>query len=270
MDCRPIGLFDSGVGGLSLVKEMRRQLPQERLIYFADTLHMPYGPRSRRELRHLVFAILRFLHTNNVKLIIMACNTSSALLYEEAGELFDTAIFDVIRPVANYMAPGPSFKLGIIATEATVRSAAYSKILLREGFKGSIYSQACPSLASLVEAGAGPGPLQEALVTCLKPLRQEGIEKLLLGCTHYAFVRKLIAGLLGDNIALIDPAYYGVQAVKNYLEKKQMLCKARGDEFLAYASGPVAQFAQRAGQLLGYTPLVKAVRWQGSAYTVIS
>lgn len=253
MSCQPIGLFDSGVGGLSVFLELERQLPAENLIYFADTLHMPYGPRSPEQLRQFVFAILRFLQDQNVKLVIMACNTSSAIVLPFAKEVFSLPMLGMIEPVVQQLAPSPVKRLGVMATEATVQSGTYSRELQKAGFQGEVYCQACPELAGLIEMGEENARLTSVLYEYSKPLRQAQVEQVILGCTHYPFASKALGAVLGNDISLVDPATHVVAEAKRLLERERLLrTEWTAAQHMAYVSGSLAAFEHRADQLLGH------------------
>lgn len=262
MSCQPIGLFDSGVGGLSVLRELRRQLPSENTVYFADTLHMPYGPRSPEELQEIVYAILKFLQERNVKLVIMACNTSSAVVLPSARLEFVLPMLGMIDPVVKRLASSSVQRLGVMATEATVRSGTYGRELSSAGFQGVVYCQPCAELAALVESGDSTEHLDSVLQTYASPLRQAQVEQVVLGCTHYPFASQSISAALGSEIPLLDPATYVVEEAKGYLEREDMLCglDAPG-QTIAYVSGSLSSFEHRASQLLDRPPTAWPVRY---------
>ncbi len=263
MSCQPIGLFDSGVGGLSVLCELKRQLPSENLIYFADTIHMPYGPRTPENLKRIVFGILRFLEEQKVKLVIMACNTSSAVVLPSAKEAFALPIIGMIEPVIEQVVRLQIERLGVMATEATVRSGTYERELRRAGFSGYVHCQPCPELASLIEDGEDEHRLATALQCYSSPLRKAQVEQVVLGCTHYPFAKEEIQAALGPDVLLLDPAIHVVAAAKRLLEQKQLLCQADAPgSSVAYVSGDLASFERRAKQLLGYTIDAQPVRYQ--------
>lgn len=273
MSCQPIGLFDSGVGGLSVFLELRRQLPFENLVYFADTLHMPYGPRSPEQLRQFVFAILQFLEERNVKLVVMACNTSSAVVLPLARAAFSLPMVGMIEPVAQKLASNQARRLGVMATEATVRSGTYSKQLRKVGFQGELYCQPCPELAALIEAGEDGEQLAPALHEYTAPLRQAQVEQVVLGCTHYPFASQAIKVALGNDALLLDPATYVAAEVRRFLEERQLLRTAIAPAgHTAYVSGNLAAFEQRASQLLGYQINAQPVNFNSeqSTYNLLS
>lgn len=249
----PIGLFDSGVGGLSVLRELRAQLPRENVVYFADTLHMPYGPRSPQELRQLVFAILDFLQRQSVKLVIMACNTSSALVLHLARGCLSLPILGMIEPTAQLLAQAKPAAVGILATEATVRSGKYAARFRAAGVQGRIVTSACPELASLIEAGDDPAGLVAAVEQCVQPLRQAAVDPVVLGCTHYPFASRQIASALGYPVQLVDPAQPVVAEARRLLHRLDLLNPGTGPaEQVFYVSGSLPQFEQRAARLLGY------------------
>lgn len=251
MSCQPIGLFDSGVGGLSVLREVERQLPSENIIYFADTLHMPYGPRSPEQLQEIVYAILRFLQERHVKLVIMACNTSSAVVLPLAKQQFSLPMLGMIDPVVKRLADSSVARLGVMATEATVRSGTYSQELYGAGFRGEVYCQVCAELAALVEAGENPEQLNHALQDYAAPLRRAQVEQVVLGCTHYPFVSQSISAALGHKVSLLDPATYVVDEAKRFLERENLRCElGTPGQHMAYVSGNLPTFERRAEQLL--------------------
>lgn len=263
MSDQAIGLFDSGVGGLSVFQELTKLLPQEDVIYFADTLHMPYGPRPPEELRQLVFAILDFLTRQSVKLVIMACNTSSSWTLELARQHFSVPILGMIQPTANALAAAGRRRLGVIATEATIRSNKYQEELRRAGFDGDVHNRACPELASLIEAGASEEQLQQAIELYLQPLRQANVEQLVLGCTHYPFAAKQISAALGELTELVNPATFVVQEAKQLLaETHRLQASGRAPCYQFYTSGDVRSFEQRAALLLGQAVSARQARFR--------
>lgn len=262
MSDQAIGLFDSGVGGLSVFSELTRQLSQEEVIYFADTKHMPYGSRSRDELRRLVFAILDWLVDQQVKLVIMACNTSSALILDLARDRYSVPILGMIRPTAEALGQFAGQRLGIMATEATIRSDRYRQELLRAGFAGEVHNQPCPRLASLIESGADQTELASAVSLYLRPLQQASVQRLVLACTHYPFAADLIADYLGNEVELVDPAKHVIRKAGQLLSERRLGRSAPGaPRHRFYTSGNVDQFRRRAARLLGQTIEVQAAQF---------
>ncbi len=250
MSDRPIGLFDSGVGGLSVFQEIRTQMPHENIAYFADTLHMPYGPRTPHEIKQLVFAILDFLQRQEAKLVIMACNTSSALALELAREHFSIPILGMIRPVAEALANSSDRALGVLATEATIRSNQYAFELKAAGYSGEVISQPCPKLASLIEQGRFDDELRQAIHDYLQPMQTSAVKKIILGCTHYPFAASMIKEQMGYAAELINPATYVVSEAKALLSQSHMLRLAGAPRFAFYTSGDKEVFSNRAEKLI--------------------
>lgn len=262
MSDQAIGLFDSGIGGLSVFSELRRQLPHEAVIYFADTKHMPYGSRSTEELQRLVFAILDWLVEQEVKLVVMACNTSSAWTLEEARKRYKVPIIGMIQPTVEALAGGDAASLGIIATEATVRSGKYPAALQCAGYRGQVSSQPCPRLASLIESGANQAELESAVEEYLQPLKRAEIGRLVLACTHYPFAAEQIAAYLGDGVELINPAEHVIAEAGRLLSSSGLLTAAGGQpQHRFYTSGSVSQFERRAALLLGEAVTAHAARF---------
>lgn len=260
MPCRPIGLFDSGVGGLSVLQQLRRQMPQEETIYFADTQHMPYGSRRPEDLHRIVSAILHFLQEQDTKLVIMACNTSSALVLPGAESVFPLPIVGMIKPVVAVLAQSRIPLLGVLATEATVNSDIYRRKLNQAGFTGHVHSQACPQLASLIEAGVASERIRAFVTSYVAPLQEANVKDILLGCTHYPFASEIIRAAMGYNVHLIDPAQYVVAQAKDILCQANLLRKATDEpQHQVWVSGDRQLFMQRAQQLLGYSLPVRQV-----------
>ena len=253
MSCKPIGVFDSGVGGLGVLLEIKRLLPAEKVLYFADTLHLPYGPRSPKDLRRLVFAILRFFEEQGVKLVIMACNTSSAVVLPLASQVFTTPLFGMITPLARSLVAHPPGRLGLLATDATVASGAYSKELRYLGFDGQLVSAACSRLAALIEDGTDEQSLSASVEEYVAPLRAARVEAAVLGCTHYPFARETISRALGPQVTLMDPAFHVVEEVAAFMKENKLCCDSHASgAYKAYVSGDVGIFQERAQQLAAF------------------
>jgi glutamate racemase len=203
-----IGVFDSGVGGLSVWREIARQLPHEDTLYLADQRHVPYGVRSLDEVRAFAEGVTRFLLAQGAKLIVIACNTASAAALHDLRRIFPEVPFvgmePAVKPAAERSQNGI---VGVIATEATFQGELFASLLERYASDVDVLTQVCPGLVDAVESGALDAPETEALLrSCLAPLVEAGIDQLVLGCTHYPFLRPTIRRVVGDDIAIIDPA----------------------------------------------------------------
>ncbi|HEY9722956.1 MAG TPA: glutamate racemase [Oscillatoriaceae cyanobacterium] len=213
----PIGLYDSGIGGLSVVREVFRQLPGESVLYFGDTARVPYGPRPASEILAFNREIVGLLQAAGARLIVVACNTSSALaLPSLVGEL-SVPIVGLIGPGAE-AAVARGRRIGVIATEGTVRSGAYGKAIRALAPDAEVREVACPPLVPLVESGRWDGPEAEAVVrVCLAPFLADLPDCLVLGCTHYPLLAPLIQRVLGSRVALVDPAARAIEVAARLL-----------------------------------------------------
>jgi glutamate racemase len=207
-DDRPIGIFDSGIGGLTVTSVIRQALPRERLIYFGDNLHMPYGQRSLEEVQRFSFAIVEALRAMDCKLIVIACNTASAAALSALRQAWPGFPFvgmePAVKPAAEHTTTGT---VGVIATTATFQSELYASIVSRFAGDVKVLHQACPGLVRQIESGAFDHPDTEAMLRgWLEPMLAQHIDALVLGCTHYPIVRPVIERIVGPTVRIIDPA----------------------------------------------------------------
>ena len=205
----PIGVFDSGVGGLTVAREIMRQSPQERIVYFGDTARVPYGGKSTDTLIRYTRQIVRFLKTRGVKAIVVACNTASAVALEAVREELDIPIIGVVRPGARVAAKATkNGKIGIIGTETTVNSGLYTKLIQEILPDAEVVGKACPLFVPLVEEGWTKDPVTEEVARrYLADLQKSEIDSLILGCTHYPLLRHMVGEIMGDKVTLVNPAY---------------------------------------------------------------
>ncbi|SES93051.1 glutamate racemase [Anaerobranca gottschalkii] len=222
-----IGLIDSGVGGLTVFKELAKLLPDERMVYFGDTARMPYGPRKPEEVKEFVLQIIDFLQTQDIKMVITACNTATAVGLEYYKNKLEIPVIGVIEPGAEMaVSMTKNKKVGVIGTEGTVKSGAYEKAI--KGLDGSIevYSQACPLFVLLVENNLiHTKEAKRVAESYLQPLKDEGVDTLILGCTHYPIMADLIGEVMGPEVTLVNSAEATAQLAKEILEEKEMLVK---------------------------------------------
>jgi glutamate racemase len=221
-DGRPIGFFDSGVGGLTVLREVMRRLPAESTLYLGDNARAPYGPRGDDEVRRFSGECLDELASRDVKAIVIACNTSTAVALPELRLRYDIPLLGVVRPGATAAALATrNRRVGVIATQATVRSRAYFQAIKEEDPFVEVFEQATPRLVPLVEAGQLDGGLVEEVVAeQLAPLLDGGhdIDTLLLGCTHYPLLAPVIRRQVGSDVAVIDSASATASALASLLE----------------------------------------------------
>nr|WP_319421306.1 glutamate racemase [Pleurocapsa sp. FMAR1] len=254
-----IGLFDSGVGGLTVLREMYRQMPSESLLYFADSARLPYGTRSRREILQFVREILDWMSAQDVKMIIMACNTSSALALEVVRKEYDIPILGVILSGAK-AAVKQGKRIGVISTSATAKSHAYRQAIQEINPQTEVWEIPCPKFVHLIEQNQlYTDYTRNVAQEYLRPLIARKIDTLIYGCTHYRHLEKTIRSLLPVSVEVIDPAEYIVVAAK----KELSLLGLRNEQFPLptrfCVSGSPEQFANISQQWLGYYPQVTKI-----------
>lgn len=241
----PIGVFDSGVGGLTVVREILRQLPQESLLYYADTAHVPYGPRDPQQLRGFARNITAFLVNQGCKMIIVACNTSTSLVYDELqAKYLPLPMVGVIQPgVDRALEMSKNKKIGVIGTQATITSGVYQKLLHGKDPDADITAVFCPRFVPFVEAGQTDGTeVEEAAAEYLQPILGAGADTLILGCTHYPFLMSVLERITGPGVTIIDPARETVTRAKNILLEKGLERKEGIPTYRYYASGDPERF----------------------------
>ncbi len=216
-----IGIFDSGVGGLTVAREIMRLLPNEDIVYFGDTARVPYGSKSRETVIRYSKQIIRFLETKNVKMIVIACNTASALALDEVSKEVDVPVLGVVVPGARAAVEATgSKKVGVVATEATIRSEIYTKVIQQDKPDILVQGKACPLFVPIVEEGLAKHKIaQDVIHYYLEEIKNSGVDTLILGCTHYPLLRTKIKEYLGDAIHLVNPAYETALDVKRTLDE---------------------------------------------------
>jgi len=261
----PIGVFDSGLGGLTVVMRIFQHLPQESVLYFGDSQRAPYGSRSPHEIKLFVTQIVEELIGRGVKAVVMACNTSSALTLPEMANRYSIPLLGVIEPAAlearALIDQGP---IGVLANPVTVRSGAYRRALRRWGNGVVIRQRACPQLVPLVENGqVDSAAAQRALDGYLRPLRAARIRTLILGCTHYPYFIPGIRKIMGDSLRIIDPGQAAVLELARVLEAQGLRSEAPGSPCHHFiTSGDPLRFQRLGERLLGRgMPPVESIRW---------
>jgi glutamate racemase len=284
VDLRPIGFFDSGVGGLTVLREVLRRSPAESTLYLGDNLRAPYGPRTDDEVRRFSLECLDELAARDVKAIVVACNTATAVALPDLRRRHDVPILGVVRPGATAAALATrTRRVGVVATTATVRSHAYFQAIKDEDPFVEVYEHATPDLVPLVESGQIDGPEVEAAVArALAPLlgardgrgeaifplpAAERIDTLLLACTHYPLLLPVISATVGPEVAVIDSASATASALSSLLEANGLAAPAGSrPSHLQLTTGSVRAFRRMAERLFGELfPAVEAVVVRGAA-----
>lgn len=225
----PIGIFDSGIGGLTVVKEISRMMPYENIIYFGDTARVPYGNKSPETVTKYSMEITEFLISKGVKIIVIACNTASSFSLEVLQEKLNVPVLGVIEPGAvSACLKTKSGNIGVIGTTGTVNSRAYPEAIRKLNSSIKVYQQACPLFVQLAEEGWTNN--QVARLTAIKyltPLKKKNIDTLILGCTHYPLLKNVISSAIGNNVKLIDSGKETGRMVKKTLEEKKIMNKTK-------------------------------------------
>lgn len=260
----PIGIFDSGVGGLSVLRAIHAQMPEETLVYFGDQGHIPYGPRPMQQIRDFSEAITNFLLEQNAKIMVVACNTASAAALKYLREKFPAMQFvgmePAVKPAAETTQTG---KVGILATPATFQGALYASVVERFANGVELFQNTCNGLVQQIEQGnLRGGETKKILEDALHPMLERKIDTVVLGCTHYPFVIPLIQEIVGENVRVIDPAPAVAKQVKRLLEAGGMRSdpSARGDVRF-FTSGDPDALKSLLPVLLGEDGKVVRVKW---------
>jgi glutamate racemase len=228
VNANPIGIFDSGLGGLTVAKKIFELLPFENVVYFGDTARFPYGPRSKDIIRRFSFQNVNFLLTQQVKFIVVACNTASAMVLNELKQSYDQPMIGVVEPGAMAaIAATRNQKIGVIGTVGTVNSDAYRKAIQRLDRRMKVYSLPCPLFVSLAEEGYIRKKATYIIAwEYLQPLISKGVDTLVLGCTHYPLLKNVISRTMGKKVSLIDSAEETAKEVKRFLGANDLLAKS--------------------------------------------
>jgi glutamate racemase len=227
---RPIGVFDSGIGGLTVVAALRALLPNESIFYLGDTARVPYGGKSAATVQRYSLEITAMLLEENAKTVVVACNTASALALPRLEETLPVTVTGVITPGARAaIAQTRSGHIGVIGTRATIASGAYERALRSLDAQVRVTARACPLLVPLIEEGWLESPItDEIILQYLAPLMNDGVDTLVLGCTHYPLLRNAIARLAGDKITLVDSAQNCALAVRDLLQRENLRAPENG------------------------------------------
>lgn len=258
-DNRPIGVFDSGIGGLTVLREIWKTVPGESTIYFGDNSRTPYGTKSRSTVIRYSLQNLKFLETKDVKMVVIACNTASAYAYEELKKRADVPVVEVVTPGANVACRSTkNGKIGIIATKGTISTGVYKDAVEKRaeelGMKDiEIFQQACPLFVSLAEEGWWDTEVTRLTAEeYLKPLKEAGVDTLVMACTHYPLLTKVIKEVMGNDVVLVNTGEATAQVVKDLLSREGTASEGNSNpvrEF--YTSDEPELFEQVAAPFLG-------------------
>ena len=254
----PIGVFDSGVGGLTVAREIMRQIPNEKIIYFGDTARVPYGSKSKETITKYARQIVRFLQGQNVKAIVVACNTASAYALEEIEKELDIPMLGVVKPGAKVAAETTkNGNIGVIGTEGTIGSRIYSTYINKINPEIKVIGKACPLFVPLVEEGLWEDPVTDEIATrYLGSLIDSGIDTLIVGCTHYPLIRSTLRKIVGEGVTLVNPAYETARELKELLEEENLLNREEQglgtERYRFYVSDMADKFRTFANSILKY------------------
>ena len=251
----PIGVFDSGVGGLTVAREIMRQLPHENIVYFGDTARVPYGSKSRNSIIRFSGQIIRFLETKSVKAIVIACNTASALALEAVKEETAVPVIGVIVPGARAAVQATENGIiGVAGTEATIRSETYTKVIKEMNPEAVVIGKPCPLFVPLVEEGFAKHKItKEVIDIYLSEMRRTEIDTMILGCTHYPLLRSRIMAYFGEKVHIVNPAYETAMDLKKILNERGIANESgEAASYEFYVSDAAEKFTQLANTILSY------------------
>ena len=262
---QPIGIFDSGVGGLTVANAIKQILPGENLVYFGDTAHLPYGDKSAESIKYYSEKITQFLLEHNAKVVLVACNTASASAFDSLKKQYQdkTILIDVIDPIVQYMGTRNYKKIGVIGTKRTISSGTYEKKLKVSSPSTSVISMATPLLVPMIEEGFIFDDISNAIIrTYLTNESLSGIEALILGCTHYPIIKNQISKIFNFNVDVVDSGRIVSMVVREALEKKNLLNDSGKVKDMFYISDYTPYFEKIARMFFdGEINLKKADIW---------
>jgi glutamate racemase len=266
-----IGVFDSGIGGLSVLSHLHSQIPGADLLYFADQAHIPYGPRPLEQIQYFASGISHFLTELGAEMIVVACNTASAVALDRLRQAYAHVLIVGMEPAVKPAAANTrSGKVGVLATPGTFNSHRYAALMARYAAGIEVYEDACSGLVQQIEAGDFDSLAAKTILErAVSPMLAAGIDTLVLGCTHYPFVIPLLEQLAGEGVTIIDPAPAVARHARNVLQQNKPAVSVTGSGTIrCFTSGDAEKFAATAARLLGYDCATQKVCWQGPGLTV--
>ena len=252
MDTRPIGIFDSGVGGLTVFKQIRKELPNENIVYLGDTKNFPYGNKTKKEIIKFAIENTEILIKKGVKLIVIACGTATSQAIDILQEKFDIPIIGIIEPTIQYVKEQNIKEIGVIATEGTIRSGAWEKKLKENIEDIKVINKACPMLATIAEEGKAESKEgRKAIKEYMEPFKKNRINKIILGCTHFPIYDRIIKEELEYDVELIDTGITVSKYLKNFLMKKNLNNIEDESRESIYLTKPEKEFKNIAKNIMG-------------------
>lgn len=253
----PIGVFDSGVGGLAVVEQVRALLPNEDIQYYADRGHFPYGTKTQKEVQTLSIAAVEFLISKGSKLIVVACNTASAAALPELRRQFKVPFVGIVPAVKPASLQTRNGKIGVIATEGTLHAEMFQALVDQFASGLEVVTVACPRLVEFVEEGRTDEPELEAVLhSYLDPILEKEVDTLVLGCTHYSFLREAVERIAGPNVTVLETSRPVARQVQRLLQEHDLLAGRSGEGIVTYhASGNVEAFNKVRDKLLSARPV---------------
>lgn len=254
----PIGVFDSGLGGLTVAREIMRQMPEERIVYFGDTARVPYGNKSRETVTRFSRQIVRFLQSQKVKAIVVACNTASAYALEDLESETDLPMMGVVIPGAvAAIEATQNGKIGVIGTQGTIGSGIYARYIKELKKTVEVVGKACPLFVPLVEEGLWEDPVTDEIAKrYLTELIDIGIDTLILGCTHYPLIRATLGKIMGEQVRLVNPAYETARELKILLQEQELENNENPglgqDRYRFFVSDAAEKFKRFANSIIKY------------------
>lgn len=260
MDKRPIGIFDSGVGGLTVLSEIKKQLPNENLIYLGDTKNFPYGSKSKEQIIEFAIQNTEKLIKLGAKIIVIACGTATSQAIETLKERFNMPIMGIIEPTVEYVKNENIHRIGVIATEGTIRSGAWEKHLKTQIENIDVINKACPMLATIAEEGRATSEEGRRVIKeYMEPFKENKIDKIILGCTHYPIYEGLIREELGYPVELINTGVTVSKKLSEYLKNNNLLNTVEHNENLIFLTKPEEEFKTIAKNLLNFDIKIREI-----------
>lgn len=259
----PVGIFDSGIGGVSVLTAIRAEMPAVDLIYAGDNFHLPYGEKTMEEIMTYSRGVVEFLKSKGCNVIVIACNTASAAALKKLREEYSDIVFvgmePAVKPAAEQTQTGV---VGVMATIATFQGELFASVVERFASGVKVIQQPCPGLVQQIEAGEISSPETMAMLrSWLEPMKAQNIDRIVLGCTHYPFVKNEIRKILGDGVTIIDPAPAIAKQVRRILEIRHAISETGSGSVQWFTSGSVAEFAKTLWLLTGMKEKINQLHW---------